>query len=445
MRALSKFFCLTAFLVTTAASADPFCNFEESRRLTDIIISDQSLMIDSERLLSGEELYKRGQYTMLLGLYGSPVATSALELSEMSLYLSTAIKRFGELCAGYTLPNSASLKAYIDLIDAIKDAPADEVSNQWALKYNLVDEESTVEELALTLQSEQPPVKVERAILVMTTDVASKSFQTVAKHLQLSGISISLVSVSDIENIDDYIDEHVIDLVISDSDIKVSENNKSKFYHIGNGSTSNQWSMSFGLELSQLLGILLQENNSLTVYTFNATEDVSSLVSDFSNITHVDFKGYAEANAYFAKLLCKIDVCVSQLHDQVSLIVADAAQTVFINSFLRLAQEAKYGKFNDATVYITSKSTWGILDKVDFRDLSNTVIYDSSRMKGTGFDLTQDGRTGAMITDIIRSNQLMSAGVDFGAIPYFGLSGTYFIYDGHVIRLLSLFRTKDLF
>jgi hypothetical protein len=436
---------LLSFLVMICGNvfADMYCDAKQSLANYHATIPAAEFDAPAHDALSADTLFQHGQYPMLLQLYADTY-TQTKELSALTFQLAVAIKKFGYLCPDTPIPNEQKFQSLLTMLSYLDEHFAHDAMSKWVEENAIEHDSARFDEMGLAIQAIMPAFSTSRVLLLSNSAGDFKALHSMAAQFEDLGIEVTFMSREAFPaDLDSYMNDNLIDLVITNTDIAVSDFNQGRIQRFGVATDGPAWSMSFLTEISQMIELLLVEKSRFTVYTFAAESGLKALLLNYPQIKHVDFADYGAANAYFGKLLCKDKQCVSTLHNQVSVIIGSGQETVFVNTFLRIAQEASYGTFQDATVYITSKATWKGLSKVDVRDLANTMIYDSPRLGARAEVITRDYRTQALMRDIIRAYELNAAGVIFDIFAFYGLTGRYIYQDGRFERTLALFPTKQ--
>lgn len=396
--------------------------------------------------LSHERLYQMGHYTLALNAFN---LAEKVGTESVGVLLST-IYRYRQLCGQGTMQLKAHLTPYLEAVEILENSlDHDELNllaGLWLEKNAGVEGGANIANHLSEIFLFSSVKRVETVLLHMQGGANSTLTKTLMKTLKQLNVNIVLADSSSGDfMLDNLIDEHLVDLVISDAYPYVSQHHEQKVYRIGKDDSS-KWSMSFHNELWSILQKLSQEYSKVVVYSMNSTDIINSLSAYYPSFEFVDFRDFNHANSYFSSRVCKRESvgCISPLDEQVSLIVGNTKQTVYINTFLRVAQNPLESRKRDAKVYITSMSTWAGLSVVEKRDMANTMIYDSKWLPLLELGYSQGARVTALITDIIAIHEQQSVGVDFSVIPFIGYSGSYFIDENNVRREISVNRLSDL-
>ncbi len=432
------FICAVAisilFNAAPATANDLYCSANDLLPYVEKIESEQA------RDVSIHELFANGQYTLVVNSFligETPIDESNLGLLMQSLYRSR------QLCPDFEVLASSTIKPYADLIMLLENTldaeELDLLADMWSEKHGDKISLDVVKSHLFEVFGLSAVSRVQTILLHMNAGAEAASTKSIMKSLQALGIQIIFIDGQSETSIDDVVDEHNVDLIVSDGTPHVSEANLHKVYLIGKAG-ENSWSMSFDKEISYAISHLQQRERNIQIYSMMPLPLMDSLIALYPEMTLHQFKDFADANNYFKSKVCdrNDEGCISSLNNSVSLVIGNAKQTAFINSFLRIAQDSRNNKRADAKVYITSAATWGGITSVERHDLSNTLIFDAKRISAAGAGYTQSDRITALIRDIISIYESQSVGVNYIDIPYLGLSGTYYLRQGRVIREIDV-------
>lgn len=436
---------VSIFYLAPALAIPPHCDAAATSTYFQNTLSQNSFNADSEWLVSA------GQYWLALDSIKAPLPLYADKLDDQLPNALRAIYRGKQVCGAYNGANAALIAPYVELI-GLMDATVD--SDELLLLVQLWSEKYDQSTLALDyfillneIAGEPAVLKVQTVLLLMKNGINSIiSKQLVSSFSELDVNIIYVDAENNEQTVDDLIEYHLADVVITDLEWDVAERNADRVFTLGKGDDA-RWSLSFENEFKQYLEALQQRypDEPLMVYSIGTNAAVNAVTPTYPNIIVKEFNSYADANSYFNPKICKRENkdCISTLNGQLSLVVGDNKETVFINTFLRVAQDATQKELSDARVYITSMATWAGIGEVEKRDLQNTMIFDSPRLSKLGIGYSQSARIESLMRDVITIYELKSLGIEFENIPFFGYSGTYHIVDGQIRRELSIMPFRD--
>lgn len=400
----------------------------------------QKIAVEQARDVMAHELFSTGHYSLVVDSFVrglTHIDDSTVGMLLHSLYRSR------QICPDLAFSAPASIQPYVELISMLENVlEASELEfliDMWSEKYRSQISSDIIESHLFEVFGLSAVSRVQTILLHMNAGAESAGTKSIMKSLQALGIQIIFVDAKSDASLDQLIDEHTVDLIVSDATPLVSASNLHKVFLIGKVG-DNSWSMSFEKEISYALDYLAQHEKDIRVYSMIELPFLGTLMAQHPNMTLHQFKDFDDANRYFKAKICsrESEGCVSELNNKVSFVIGNTKQTSFINSFVRVAQDTRHNKKADAKVYITSAATWGGITDVERQDLSNTLIFDAKRLSSAGAGFTQSDRITALIRDIISIYENQSVGVNYSDIPYLGYSGTYFIRNGNVSRDIDL-------
>lgn len=363
--------------------------------------------------------------------------------------LLKSLYRFRQTCITSSFSPSSALMPYWDLVQILESvvefSELEFLAEVWAEKYAItIPSDEVLAHLHEVFQLSAVK-KVETILLHMSAGPNATTAKKLMEALQELGIQIIFADGRSEMNLDDLIDEHLVDLVISDGSPLVSERHVERLFLIGKSSDS-KWSMSLDKELAQFIAYLAEHEGGVNIYSMANIDGLEELIQPYPDFSFKQFADFNEASKYFSPKICKREdkTCVSSLNNQVSLVIGNTKQTAFINSFLRIAQDARNRRNKDAKVYVTSMSTWDGMTTVERRDLANTYIYDAKNLSKAGLGYSQSARVTALVRDIISIYENKSIGVDYSIIPYLGYSGRYYTNGDEVRREIDLMKFSEL-